>query len=360
MDRDKPREVVYRRRQDAAEGQGGADHPTLALAVAQLHTGAAALDDPSDDLPVSNLAYEPDERVSAPPSYGEMGPPARVAGGLTLEPVGPFEGPAAGAQQPAAPDGDEPLLDAWFASFGHPALTGLLRRPEAAALLARFGADSDERAQVAATEAYPWRCICALTITAADGSRWLGTGWLAGPRAVVTAGHCLYMPTRGGWVRQVEVAPGRNGAQQPYGACVATSFRSVRGWTYRQRPGHNYGAIILPADRALGNLLGTLGYLSLGDHELRDLELNLAAYPADKPLGTLWYGPRRLELATARTLAYPVATLGGESGAPLWRLQDGRRYVVGVHTGGDPAGNGAVRLGGPVFANLGLWRREAD
>ncbi|NTU81750.1 MAG: hypothetical protein HGA45_20625 [Chloroflexales bacterium] len=53
-----------------------------------------------------------------------------------------------------------------------------------------------------------------------------------------------------------------------------------------------------------------------------------------------------------------MATLGGESGAPLWRLQDGRRYVVGVHTGGDPGGSSAVRLSAPVFANLGAWRRE--
>lgn len=356
MDRDKPREVVYRRRHDGAEQPGGADPRTIAGA-AQAPALAPALDDLADDLPVSNLTHEPDERVSAPPSYGEMGPPADTSGGQALESLG-AGGRAAGEQGPPAQPADEPLLDAWFASFGHPALAGLLRRPEAAGVLAQLAADADERAQVEATEAYPWRCICALTITAADGSRWLGTGWLAGPRAVITAGHCLYMPTRGGWVRQVEVAPGRHGGQQPYGACVATSFRSVRGWAYRQRPGHNYGAIILPADRAFGNLLGTLGYLSLGDHELRDLELNLAGYPADKPRGTLWYGSRRLELATARTLAYPVPTLGGESGAPVWLLQSGRRYVVGVHTGGDASGAGAVRLSPPAFANLGVWRRE--
>ncbi|HMQ32657.1 MAG TPA: hypothetical protein PKD53_18140 [Chloroflexaceae bacterium] len=357
MERDKAREVVYRRRQGGAEGPEGPDAEPGR--VARPQPPAPALDDPADDLPVSSVAYDLDEQVSAPPSYGEMGPPVGVAGGQALESVGGFAGLAARAPEPIAQQADEPLLDAWFASFGHPALAGLLRRPEAAELLARLGADGDGRAQIAATEAYPWRCICALTITAADGSRWLGTGWLAGPRCVVTAGHCLYMPTRGGWVRQVEVAPGRGGGQQPYGACVATSFRSVRGWAHRQRPSHNYGAIILPPDRAFGNLLGTLGYLNLRDHDLRDLELNLAGYPADKPRGTLWYGARRLELFTTRTLEYPVATLGGESGAPLWRLQGGRRYVVGVHTGGDPAGNSAVRISAPVFANLGAWRRES-
>lgn len=351
MERDKAREVVYRRRQGAPE------QPEEPAGASRIQP--PAYDDPADDLPVSSLAPDLDERVAAPPSYGEMGPPPGPLGGQTLERVGGFDGLAARAPAPAPAADDEPPLDAWFASFGHPALTGLLRRPEVAALLARLGADADERAQVVATEAYPWRCICALTITAADGSRWLGTGWLAGPRCVVTAGHCLYMPSRGGWVRQVEVAPGRSGDQQPYGSCVATSFRSVRGWVHRRRPSHNYGAIILPADRAFGNLLGTLGYLNLPDHDLRDLELNLAGYPADRPLGTLWYAARRLELFTTRTLEYPVATLGGESGAPVWRLLDGRRYVVGIHTGGDPAGNSAVRISAPVFANLGAWRRES-
>jgi glutamyl endopeptidase len=354
MEREQPREVVYRRRQGATDGGEEAEaRPTAGTAWQH----GPAHDDAADDLPVSNLAYEPDERISAPPSYGEMGPPPGPAGELSVERVGGFAGPAA-APEAATQQGEELLLDAWFASFAHPALAGLLRRPEALALLAQLAADGDERAQVVTTEAYPWRCICALTITAADGSRWLGTGWLAGPRTVVTAGHCLYMPTRGGWARQVEVAPGRNGGQQPYGACVATSFRSVRGWAYRQRPSHNYGAIMLPADRAFGNLLGTLGAVSLGDHDLRDLEVNMAGYPADKPRGTLWYSARTLGAATTRALEYPVAALGGESGAPVWRLQGGRRYVVGVHTGGDPAGMSAVRLSASVFANLAAWRRE--
>lgn len=358
MDRNKPREVVYRRRQDVApEPTDAAAH--MSRASIRPEPPVPALDDPTDDLPVSNLALDIDERFSAAPSYGEMGPPPGVAGDLKLEPVGgPRADVAAPPERAAQPDTAN-LLDAWYASYGHPALTELLRRPEVVGTLTDLTADSDERAQITETEAYPWRCVCALTITAADGSRWLGSGWLAGPRTVITAGHCLYMPARGGWVRQIEVVPGRNGSQQPYGACVATSFRSVRGWTRKQHWGYDYGAIILPVDRAFGNLLGHLGYLNLSDHDLRDLPVNIAGYPNDKPRGTLWYGAHQFELITARTLEYTVTTLGGESGAPVWQLKAGQRYVVGIHTNGDLAGNSAVRLSAPVFANINAWRRES-
>ena len=58
---------------------------------------------------------------------------------------------------------------------------------------------------VAASDPYPFRSVCLLLVTAADGTRLQGTGWLAGPRTVITAGHLVYLPSSGGWVRQAEV-----------------------------------------------------------------------------------------------------------------------------------------------------------
>ncbi|NTU80380.1 MAG: hypothetical protein HGA45_13555, partial [Chloroflexales bacterium] len=111
MERDKPREVVYRRSQ-APEGADAG----LSGAAARLQAGMLELDDPADDLPVSNLAYDLDERVSAPPSYGEMGPPAGIFGTAALEPVGGLMGLAVPRPpSPAELSDDELLLDAWFA-----------------------------------------------------------------------------------------------------------------------------------------------------------------------------------------------------------------------------------------------------
>ena len=66
----------------------------------------------------------------------------------------------------------------------------------------------------------------------------------------MTAGHCVYSHSHGGWAQSIEVIPGMNGAVRPYGSAVSTSFRSVTGWTGSPsgNPEFDYGAIILPDD----------------------------------------------------------------------------------------------------------------
>lgn len=73
----------------------------------------------------------------------------------------------------------------------------------------------DDRRQIQNTSAHPWRMTASLLITARDNSRWIGTGWFIGPRTLVTAGHVVFIhrpgTSRHGWVRRVQVIPGRNG-----------------------------------------------------------------------------------------------------------------------------------------------------
>ena len=65
----------------------------------------------------------------------------------------------------------------------------------------------DGRTRVTNFLQYPWRCICSLLITTATGATRIGTGWLAAPRLVVTAGHCVHLTDEGGWAVRVEVIP---------------------------------------------------------------------------------------------------------------------------------------------------------
>src|SRR5690348_1724813 len=51
----------------------------------------------------------------------------------------------------------------------------------------------DDRTLVEEPASPPYSCVCAIEALAADGLTIMrGTGWLMGPRAVVTAAHCLY------------------------------------------------------------------------------------------------------------------------------------------------------------------------
>ncbi|MBZ0116525.1 MAG: trypsin-like peptidase domain-containing protein, partial [Sandaracinaceae bacterium] len=162
---------------------------------------------------------------------------------------------------------------------------------------------ADDREPVTPTTAFPWRAICALSITRADGTPGIGTGFLIAPRTIVTAGHCVYSAGRGGWARSVEVVPGRDGALSPHGKATGTVLRSVAGWIDRGDSDFDYGAIIL-SDGDGFPALGAFGYAARGDAQLRGAIVNVAGYPDDKPKGTQWWASSTIADVTARMLEY--------------------------------------------------------
>lgn len=303
----------------------------------------------------------------------------RVGGstyGDTIEASVPFNGQSLSVEVP--------LLDAWYAQYASPteraaalraSATSVLRehaRSSSGPAMSGMGAEAlavspnvlevvigpDDRVRINNTKVVPWQGICSLLMTAGDGTRWIGTGWLIGPRTVITAGHCVYMREHGGWVREMQVMPGRNESDSSLGNVVATQFRSVRGWVEGQKRICDYGAIILPESSPFGRQLGTFGYAMPADGVLAGLLVNISGYPGDKPPGTQWYHSRTLTSITPRTLVYDVDTAGGQSGAPVWWRQGDKRYVVGIHTNGATSGNSATRIVQAVHQNLTAWRDE--
>ena len=84
--------------------------------------------------------------------------------------------------------GDEAAVDETFATEA------------AAAMEVIIGIDN--RVQITSTTDIPWRRICALRITFPSGATYRGTAFFIGPRALATAGHCVYMnPKADGRVR---------------------------------------------------------------------------------------------------------------------------------------------------------------
>jgi V8-like Glu-specific endopeptidase len=212
----------------------------------------------------------------------------------------------------------------------------------------------DDRVRIRNTTRIPWRWNAQLIITMRDGRKSRCTGWFIGPHTVMTAGHCVYSHSAGGWARQIEVIPGMDASLRPFGSQKSSSFRSVKGWTVSKKPDYDYGAIILPNNR-LGNKVGWFGFAALTDASLRKLLVNNAGYAGDKPFGTLWYNAGRITNVTTRRLSYMIDTYGGHSGSPVWRYKDGDRHAVGVHAyGGCP--NKATRITKAVFNNMKAWK----
>lgn len=338
--------------------------PEVAEADTTLAATEAAMlevdDEQEDDDTVSSDETEIDVSNAEAPAYGTEGAYA-VESSLELEPVEGFDASVLEMDREDIMErvDESRLLDAWYAEFDDPALAAFVsQQPYLTERGPEVVIGEDDRVRINNTTTYPWRTICSLLITAKDGSRWIGTGWLVGPRTVITAGHVVYIHNRGGWVKSIEVIPGRNGASRPYGSCVATNFRSVKGWTKNNKRSHDYGAIILPKDCRFGDRVGYFGYANLNLTSLLNLKVNLSGYPGDKETGTQWWHARRVKLVTARTLVYNIDTAGGQSGSPVWRLKDGKRHVVGIHTNGASSGNSATRITKPVFDNIKKWKAE--
>ena len=172
----------------------------------------------------------------------------------------------------------------------------------------------------------------------------------------MTAGHCVYLHNEGGWAKSITVMPGRNGSALPFGASTATSFRSVTGWTKGPNPDFDYGCIILPTRDRLGARTGSFGFAYMGDSSLKQKYLNLSGYPFDKPAGTQWYHHCRVKKVTSRRVFYNIDTVGGQSGSPVWYIQNGKRYAVGIHAYGATSGNSATRITKPVFNLMKTWK----
>ena len=211
----------------------------------------------------------------------------------------------------------------------------------------------DDRVRITATNLIPWRWVCHLRIRTKDDKNFGCTGFLIGPHTVITAGHCVYHHSHGGWPKHIDVMPGRNASNLPYGSVRATSFRSVKGWVNNHNANYDYGAIILPTE--LGNRTGWFGFACYNSSTLLHMLVNNSGYPGDKPVGTQWFNANEISQVTSRKLHYYIDTMGGQSGSPVWCLKSGHRYVVGVHAyGGCP--NSSTRIVEAVYDNFKKWK----
>jgi V8-like Glu-specific endopeptidase len=218
---------------------------------------------------------------------------------------------------------------------------------------------TDNRIQINNTATYPWCVHCSLLITAADNSKWIGTGWFIGPHTLMTAGHVVYIKNSGvagrdGWVKNILVMPGRNGNSLPFGSVTSTNFRSVTGWTQSGNEFYDYGAIILSTN--LGNSTGWFGFGVYSDSDLVASVGNISGYPGDKPSGTQWYDYHKIASVDSRKVYYDIDTYGGQSGSSVYRIINGGRYGVAIHAYGGATTNSGTRIVTPVFNNMVAWK----
>lgn len=227
----------------------------------------------------------------------------------------------------------------------------------------------DERQRVPDAAGDPWRRICQLDLVGPNGT-FKGTGWLAGPGTVITAGHCVhYAAFFGGWADRILVSAGRTGNDCPFGTVTAAYFSTLNLWIDGQAADHDIAAIHL--DEPLGERTGIFPMLECADGDLVGRLVNISGYPTDKELAkTQYHHANRIMAVTPRRLYYDIDTVSGQSGAPVWvqDTPDAPPVCVGIHAYGVPGtpidlhitANSAPRFDAAVLAILREWVRADD
>jgi V8-like Glu-specific endopeptidase len=263
--------------------------------------------------------------------------------------------PALLRQQAAPPAG---VLSAWSASYGERAIGGR-NRPTAA-----NGVSSEHLTQILDTTSQPWRFLVNLTTFMPTGQALGGSGWLLGPRTVITAGHNVFSRMLNSWANRVEVRVARNGTSEPYPvqAVSGSELQSVEGWVNDGQEASDFGALILPQPVSAGSFGIDTG---ITDAQLNSVLIAVAGYPLlqSDTWGTLWAEAHFIAQATEDRLYYAVATVEGMSGGPVFLTdQNGARFVVGIHNylSSDNQFGIATRVN-PLVANyLAQWRALGD
>ncbi|MHA2391596.1 MAG: trypsin-like serine peptidase [Promethearchaeota archaeon] len=189
----------------------------------------------------------------------------------------------------------------------------------------------DDRVRVTPTNLYPWSTIVKLYITWGSYNTF-GTGAIIDKKHVLTAGHCVYSHSRGGWADTIKVVPGADNGYEPYGHAWAINMRSYFGWINDADGEHDFAVLTL--DRDIGLQTGWMElYTAIPSSSIYTGLLNTAGYPYDLGNGkNMYWTSDDGNYANEHNHWYFLDTAGGQSGSPIWRYDGVNRFILSIHT----------------------------
>lgn len=183
------------------------------------------------------------------------------------------------------PDGRaDVVMDVAPEATSPPASTGVARRVDIGeAARPQYAFSPDSRLYQSDTTQYPYSATVKIFVSYSSGTQAGCTGWLVGPRAIVTAGHCLYNTVEtghNGWVTSVIVAAGLDYQYVPFGEAHGQNWAVTSCHiTNQDDTWCDKGIVIL--DRQIGNLTGT--YPVAAYSTLYNTSFVVSAYGDDRP-----------------------------------------------------------------------------
>ena len=177
---------------------------------------------------------------------------------------------------------------------------------------------TDNRTRVANTNLAPYRSIAEIWVRWPNGSFTTSTGFFGNRNdIVITSGHVLYNPARGGWVSYISVFT--SGGHFNGGWAWAGG-----SWLRNGNSDGDFGIIQLHQDTGVN----VLPLRVLSNTQLAASSITVTGYPGD--LSGMWRGPGRVREVWTHRFLHDGDTTGGNSGSPVYNAQ---HQVIGIHRG---------------------------
>jgi V8-like Glu-specific endopeptidase len=212
--------------------------------------------------------------------------------------------------------------------------------------------------------ALPARAVVQLVTTYPNGTMWRCTGTVVAKDSVLTAAHCFFNTSRGGWARSVELTPARVDAGRPQGRTWGRSlsasqlFRDREAANLGTKSEEDYGIIrtfpMQGTTTEIGDKVGTIGITTVNPtSSALNWALTLRGYPDNALPNFMYTSNDKVRTTFARGIFnHQASSLEGLSGAGAMRTANS---LFGIHVGEGVGTNYGLLITSAIRATLTAW-----
>lgn len=182
----------------------------------------------------------------------------------------------------------------------------------------------------------------------------VGTGFMIGEKTLVTAGHCFWNSSKGGWVIECRIHPFQNADT------INTAYYYPSTWVcstaYTSSEDNNYDWCVANLFSSIGTQTGYFGFGTGGNMDAGSY--TLSGYSGDY-LYHQYYSSGSIQSANTYTCNFKINAVGGQSGAPLFDGTIAWAIVVGGKSTILGKYNYGCRITRELFDIMNEWRTSS-